>query len=165
MNWIDLVIVAVFTIVVAIEVRRGFGKALFDFAALLVAVRAVYVLTDPAMQSPISLSKTTLNPALLFAGLFVVLGIVLLFVGKFLYDTTLVSADHFDSALGGLCGVAVGITICHAAMRAVDIASGAHGLPPVVASSLFGTQLLDFQWYNHVIQVLSNLDRPSDGTV
>ena len=155
---LDFIVVAVFALALAVEVKRGFGKAVFDFAALLVAVRAAPMLAG-ALSGWIRAAPTPANEAVLYAVSFAIIGGVLVFLGKLLYDATLVSAETFDPLLGGFCGVAMAIILCHVLMRTVALAAGPESVPQVIRDSAMGTEFLTFESYHRLVNVLYSFNR------
>ena len=157
MNWVDFAIFGLFVAVVMLEVKRGFGRALFDFAALLIALKAASLLGEPVSHTFQFTASTSTNLAVIYLGLFVILGALLAFLGKFLYDTTLISAEAFDALLGGLFGLGIAVILCHALVRTVALNAGAPDIPPaVVAQSAFGTEFLTFESYHRLLNFLYN---------
>ena len=155
----DFIVVAVFALALAVEVKRGFGRAVFDFAALLVAVRAAPMLAE-ALSRWIRPAPTPANEAVLYAVSFAIIGGVLVFLGKLLYDATLVSAETFDPLLGGFCGIAMAIILCHVLMRTVALAAGpAESVPQVIRDSAMGTEFLTFESYHRLVNVLYTFNR------
>jgi len=154
-NWVDLVIAVIFAAGVIWEIRRGFGRAVFDFAALLVAVKFSPMISQPLSHALRLVGSTHTNEALWYAFTFAVLGGVLLLVGKFIYSTTLVSAEVFDALLGGLLGVGISIVLCHAFVRVIALHAGSVDVaPPILASSAFGSEFLTFDTYHQLLEAI-----------
>ncbi|MHB1001100.1 MAG: CvpA family protein [Armatimonadota bacterium] len=158
-NWLDIVIVIMFIVIIAAEVKRGFGKALFDFAAFLVAIWGSYNLFKPVLKFVMLSPDPHTNQAIVFGSLFVILGIIMFFVGKFLYETTLISADVFDQFLGGVLGFGIAIIICHAMIRVIALNGWSNGLPEIITTSVLGKELLTFETYKQFLQALYNFDK------
>lgn len=154
MSWLDFVIVFIFAAVVTLEVVRGFGRAIFDFAAVLLATRAASMLVSPLSGSIKLSSQPYVNEARVYILSFIVVGGVLFFVGKLIYDTTLISADTFDPPLGGLFGFGAAIALCHVIVRTMALSAGPGVIPPGIAASLLGTELLTFESYHRILDVL-----------
>src|SRR3990172_571356 len=158
MNVIDLVLVALVVGVVTLETRRGFGKGIFDFVALLISIRGVSLIVPHAAQAVKLARDAPANEAVWFAALFVVLGGVLLFIGKLAYDSTLISLDTFDPFLGGVLGFAVAVIIGHALLKVLAISAGVDGAPPeILAKSPLGMEFYHFITWHKVIDFLSSL--------
>jgi uncharacterized membrane protein required for colicin V production len=154
-NWIDAVIIAVFAVSVVLETKRGFGRALFDFAAFLVAVKFSPVIAPPIARTIHITTAIHANDAVWYAIVFAVLATILVLIGRFLYSTTLVSAEVFDALLGGLLGVGIGVILCHVFVRIVALNAGsADVVPLVVASSALGREFLTFESYHQLLETL-----------
>lgn len=157
-NTIDVVLVVLIVGVVALETKRGFGRAIFDFAALLIAVRIAPLLVPAASKSLQLARDAQANEAILFAAIFVLTGGALLYLGKLAYDSTLISLDTFDPFFGGVAGFAVVLIVGHAVVKALAISAGVDGAPPdVLASSSLGMQFYRFGAYHQVMDFLVSL--------
>jgi uncharacterized membrane protein required for colicin V production len=88
---------------VFVEYRRGFGKAIFDFAACLIALRAVSLFHKNLVGLFFFIHDRQANEAASFVVSFVVLAALLWLIGKRVYESTLISLDTFDPPLGGFC--------------------------------------------------------------
>jgi len=160
LNWVDFIIVGLFAAAVILEAKRGFGRALFDFAALLVAVKVTPTLAGSASHALQFTGKSSTNEAAVYLVLFLIIGGALAFLGKLLYDSTLISAETFDALLGGLFGVGIAIVLCHVLVRTIALNAGAPGIPPeVIAQSAFGAEFLTFESYHRLLEVLYNFHR------
>lgn len=158
MNAIDVVLVVIAIVTVAIETKRGFGKVVFDFIALLITVRMV-ALISPKVASVISFSADPLvSEAIWFGIFFVVVGGILIYIGKIIYESTLLSLDTFDPFLGGVLGIGVAIVIGHVIVKTLAISAGVDGAPPdVLVNSKLGMEFYNFTTYHKIIQFLSSL--------
>lgn len=158
MSTIDVVLVVLLIGAVAVETKRGFGRAIFDFAALLVAVRGMSLLA-PVLARSIHFAKDAqANEAICFAALFVVVGGALLYLGKLAYDSTLISLDAFDPFLGSVVGFGVALVIGHVVVKSLAIAAGVDGVPPsALTDSALGMQFYQFTAYHKVFDFLSAL--------
>ncbi|MHB0912601.1 MAG: CvpA family protein [Armatimonadota bacterium] len=148
---IDFAILALLIISVVLEVKRGFGRAIFDLVALVGAVRLAYTLQKPLAASLGVQSGS--GEAALYICTFVAIGGVLVFLGHLIYGMVQLSADFFDPALGGICGIFVGGILCHALVMTFAVAGGKAS---VLAHSSFGIEFLTFQNYHHIIDLLDN---------
>lgn len=157
-DWLDLLIAVILVAIIWSESKRGFGKALLNFAALVGAVRLDYVLL-PTMSHALRISSAThTNEAVVFALIFILLAIVLLLIGKAISEAAPMSADVFDPLLGGLLGIGVAIVLCHAMVQTIALPSGPGSTPSVVASSTLGTEVLTFPTYRRVVGDLYTFD-------
>lgn len=160
---LDIAIILVCTGAIILETKRGFGRALNDFIALLITIRTAPMLAD-RMEDAIRFSaRPAGNDAAAYAVSFILIGGILLFAGKLIYDTTLVSADTFDSFLGGIFGIIVAIMLCHSMTRTVALDAGMKRhpdvIPEVITTSMFGSEFLNFEIYHRVVYTLHNLGR------
>lgn len=158
MNIIDVVLIIITVGIAALETRRGFGKAIFDFAALLVGIRLVGMLA-PVVAGSLNLAKDTpANEAAWFAVLFALVGTLLLFLGKLAYDSTLITLDTFDPFLGGVLGLGIAVIVGHAIVNTLAIAATVHGITPeIITNSRLGMEFYDFVTYHKVMHFLSSL--------
>lgn len=161
LNWLDTVIVLLFAGAVVLEAKRGFGRAIFDFAAVLVAVKFAPMVAEPMSKSFNFTASASANEAWIYAVTFVLMSAVLILLGKFVYDTTLISAETFDALLGGLAGIGIAIVLCHALVRALSVHAGSPEMPSdLVNASAFGTEFLRFDSYHQLMETLYNFHRP-----
>lgn len=160
LNWVDLVVVVIMATVALVEARRGFGRAILDFTALILAVRGTYMLAGPLSRTISLAPGQAANEAILYAISFIVLGGVLLYLGKLVYDLTLLSAGVFDPLLGGIFGIGAAAVLCHVFVRLIALSAGTDGLPDIVAASALGREFLTFDTYYAVVDTLYNFDRP-----
>jgi len=158
-NGIDVAIAVLLVGAGLVETKRGFGRAVLDLTALAVTVRVAWLLAEPLSGSIKLAMDPDVNRAILYVASFVVLGSFLLYLGRTIYDVTLVSAEVFDPPLGGLCGIGVGIILAHALVQTLAFGAGGDAVPKVVADSLLGTEFLRFHTYHRVMDVLYHFNR------
>jgi uncharacterized membrane protein required for colicin V production len=157
-NWIDLVLFAIVALAVWLEFQRGFGKAIFDFVAVLVAIKVALSYSPLASGFLRFLPDTQDNQALVFGVSFLALAAILWFIGKLIYDATLISLDTFDPPLGALVGFAVAVVLGHVLVNALFMTTGAAAtVPEVIANSVLGYSFLEFPAYHAVINFMSSL--------
>ncbi len=164
-NWVDLVTILILAMAVIVETKRSFGRAIFDLAAVLVAVRIAYMVADPLSATIKISANPATNQAIVFAVPFVILSALLWFLGKLVYDATLISAEIFDPLLGGICGILIGITFDHAFVRTIVFAAGTKELPSLIADSALGKEFLYFDTYHRIVQALYNFNRPDSAAI
>ncbi len=158
MNIIDAVLAILIIGAVGLEYKRGFGRAIFDFVALLVAVRFVWVIS-PSVASAIQVAgDAPANEAIWFVTLFVLIGLVLLFLGKWTYEATLISLNPLDSVLGGGVGLAVAIIVGHTIVSALGVSASVNGAPPqALAESWLGMEFYSFTTFHRIEEILMAL--------
>lgn len=154
MNWLDIGILAVFAATIAIEAKRGFGRALFDFAALLLVIWGISRI-EPLWQSA---GFSAGHQAAIYAGSFVVIAGLLITIGRFAHQSTLISAYPFDKILGGLLGIGAAIILCYGIVHTVALTGGRNGLPPVLSCSVLGKEFATFDTYHRVLYVLQHFN-------
>ena len=160
MNLIDFFTFLILVVVVSLEAKRGFGRAILDFAAVLIASR-IAIMMVTAMSGSIKLAaETHANEARVYMVAFIVVGAILLFLAKLIFDVTLISVDTFDVPLGMIFGVGVGVTLCHVLMRTIALSAGGDVIPPIIASSALGKEFLTFDMYHSIVNTLYHFDRP-----
>lgn len=157
-NWVDFVIIGILLVIVTAEVSRGFGKAVFDLAALLITLRLVSMFDDSLAGAIKLSSNAATNESIVFAVSLAVVGSLLVFIGSIIHGTTLVSADFFEPILGGICGIGVGIVLCHALVKTLALAAGPNVLPSPLAHSALGIEFLTFDTYKRLIEFLYNFN-------
>ena len=158
MNAIDVVLVGLVIGVAALETKRGFGKAIFDLAALVIDVKLVSFLAPPAAAAIHIQNDLPASEAIWFGVFFVLFGVILLFIGKLVYNSTLLSLDIFDPFLGGVVGVALAVIVGHAIVKALATAAAVGGVPPeVLRHSAFGMEFYQFTNYHKVMDFLTSL--------
>ncbi len=158
-NWIDAFILVTFGGAICLEFRRGFGRAVFDVAALLVALRVTWMLNETLSGSVRLAADPDTNRAVLYAAGFIVLSSLLVRIGKAVHAATLVSTDVFDPALGALCGAGIATMIGHVLVQSIDLGAGGTSIPSAVAGSWLGTEFLRFDTYHEVLNLLYNFHR------
>lgn len=157
-NWVDLLVMMIVLLAVTIEMKRGFGRAFFDFATLIAALYLVSMFSDQASVSLQFFSDKASNSAFVYSVLVVVVGAICWFVGKLAYDSTLLSLEPFEQALGVVLGVGVAVVIGHAFTKTLALMGTVNGkLPDALLHSSFGMEFYDFKTYHNVIAFLSSL--------
>jgi uncharacterized membrane protein required for colicin V production len=148
---------------VIVEFRRGFGKALFDFAALFIALRAVSLFHKNLAGVFFFIHDRQANQAASFAVSFVVLAALLWLIGKRVYDSTLISLDTFDPPLGAVLGVGMALIVGHAFVKTLFLAYSVDGVQPeALAQSTLGLEFLDFPTYHAVMDFLFSLGQEKE---
>ncbi|MCC6444734.1 MAG: CvpA family protein [Armatimonadetes bacterium] len=157
-NWVDIVILCLFALIVALEARRGFGRALIDAIGFF-GVLKITTLMYPALSRSISLSSDpNTNQAACFAILFVMGSAVVLYIGKLLYGYSLITLEVFDPILGFVLGLVIATIVSHLFVRFLLIAlTSQHVGPDILARSALGEELLGFDSYHRVLNALYNL--------
>jgi len=156
-NWIDLVLILIVVLGVAIGLKRGFGKAIFDFAALLVALRLAEMAYLPLSKSIHFSADKQANLAWSYGLSFVVIGAVLWFIGKAAYDTTLISLETFDPALGAMLGFGIAVIVGHALAKTAFIATAKLDYSELIAHSRLAAEFYGFGTYHSVVETMKRL--------
>lgn len=160
MTWVDFAIVVLLVSAVILESKRGFGSALFDALAVILSMRAAYLLVNPDT----GVFKTFWANAPTHAGFgylltFIGISVVAMFIGHLIYGNLLFSADAFDSLLGGIMGAVVGVTVCHVFVASLTLMERTGGSINAVKYSTFAGEFLNFTTYHNVTYFLYNLGR------
>lgn len=158
-NWIDLSIAVFFAGALLLEFRRGFGRAIFDLAALLLALRITWALNEQVSGALQFASNPETNRAAIYVGVFLIAGASLMLVGKLLHSTTLVSTDVFEPGLGAICGLGIATITAHVLVQGLALGTGSDTVPGVVAGSVLGMEFLRFDTYHQVLELLYNFHR------
>jgi uncharacterized membrane protein required for colicin V production len=157
-SWVDLILILIICSAAAIGVKRGFGRTFFDFATLLAALYLVSMAYDSASTSIHFTADKTTNSTLVYSLLVTAIGAVCWFIGKLAYDSTLISLEPFETALGAVLGLGVACVCGHAFTKALALMGTVNGkLPDVLANSTLGMEFYDFKTYHSVITFLSSL--------
>lgn len=157
-NWIDLALIVIIVSVVCLEFKRGFGRAVFDFVALVAALKLTSLFyVSLAKQLSILTEKQT-NEALVYFLSFIVIAVALWLLGKIVYESTLISLDTFDPPLGAVLGFGIAIIVGHVIVNSLYLAGSVKGQPPaILLGSTLGYEFLEFPTYHHVIDFLTRL--------
>ena len=162
-NWIDASIAIFFAGAFVLEMKRGFGRAVFDLAALLLALRITWALGEALSGSARLAGNGHTNQAILYVTGFLIVGAALVVLGKLVYSTTLVSTDVFEPLLGGLCGLGIAIIASHVLVQTIALGVGGDSAPVVIADSVLGTEFLRFDSYHQMLELLYNFHREPVG--
>ncbi len=149
MTWFDLAVVIVVAAFGTIEARRGASPAAMDCAALVI-VGQIANGAHGAFADSLNIA-----PAVGFAILYVVLGILGILLVRFIHSMTMLSLDTFDPIVGAVFGVASGIAAAHALGQIVLVAGGADY--PALAQSALGDEILNFTTYKKIVWGLKHI--------
>lgn len=157
-TWLDLVIVLIVVLSITLETKRGFGKAIFDFFAFLLALRITDMLYVEVAQRITFSSNPQMNNTWSYGILLVVLGIIFWFLGKLAYESTQISLDTFDPALGAVLGFGIALILGHAFVTIVYYASkDATGASALLQNSMFAQEFYTFSGYHSFIDTLKRM--------
>ena len=158
MNVIDLVLAVLMIAAIALETKRGFGRAIFDFAALFISVR-VASLVAPGTAKAYHIAKDApANEAIWLAALFLLFAGILLYIGKLAYDRTQLTLEVFDPLIGAALGIGLGVIVCHVLVTTLAVSAGVNGqLPDVITNSGVGSEFYSFDTYHRVMDFMYNL--------
>ncbi len=155
MIWLDVVLVLLLLGVAALEMYRGFGRAVFDALALYGALWGANALSVPLAASIHVSSHPGVNHCASYGLLLVVLGALSLGVSRLVYNMTLMHTGMFEGLLGLGAGVAVGMMLAHGLVRVIVLSDPSGNAAQMVAGSFMGNEMLDFTTYHSVIDALS----------
>jgi uncharacterized membrane protein required for colicin V production len=155
-TWVDAVVLVMFVGLVFIEIKRGFGQAIFDLAAVLIAMRLAYVLVNP--QGGVIRAAPS-SEAVTYAVIFLALAVVMWFVGHLIYRSTLLNADMFDAFLGGVVGIFAATTVCHVFVTTLNLMAGPNDATNVVLNSPLAIEFLEFGMYHKILDFLYNVGK------
>lgn len=158
MIWLDVVIAAMIVGMAALEAKRGFGRAVFDCGAIMIALGVAPKMHIPLAHHLDVLRSPQANSAFIYTAVVVVSGAVLWLVAKTAYESTQLSLDHFEIPLGAVVGIVIGAALAHALTTTIFISTNHGGyLPASLANSALGKELYGFYTYNSVIGFLKGL--------
>lgn len=157
LTWVDLLVVLVIIGFVLCEVRRDFGQTLVDTVALLISMRAAVWLGPAAARSVPLAASETVNRGVWLLLAFVLCSAVTLLLARFAHEATRWTLDTFDPVFGFVFGMTSAVIICHVLVKSLAIVYATKaGLPPCVAQSALGEELLTFRSYHHLLEFLSH---------
>jgi uncharacterized membrane protein required for colicin V production len=157
-NWVDLILASLCILIVTVEMKRGFNRAIFDFIAVLLALKVTEIAYANTSGSLTFISDAATNKAFVFVMLFAVATSVLCFIGKMISDHTELTLELFDPSLGTIFGIFVAIAIGHAFTNALALIGSASGnLPSALTHSTLGMEFYGFTTYRTVVSTLSRL--------
>jgi len=157
-NWVDLVIICLYVLIVILETRRGFGRAIFDTIGFF-GVLKVTCFLYPTLARLATLSDAShTNQAIWFALLFIITTIIFMIISRLIYGYMLISLEVFDPMLGLVCGIVIGTVVAHLFLRfLVILFTPYHVGVDLIAQSMLGEELLDFKTYHKVLNTLYHL--------
>jgi uncharacterized membrane protein required for colicin V production len=147
----------VFLIVVGVataQAFRGFGHALYDIAALYVALTISHNLYLGLAARIHFTQAAAPNNAVSFAVLFVLCGAGLLVLAHVFHNIAGLSIDPMDAVVGALLGFFSGIIIAHAFVQFLVIHSGATLLGPLPAqiqNSMLSKEVYTFEGIKGIV--------------
>jgi len=153
MTGFDLFLAALFVIAIAIETRRGFGRAIFDLLALYTGLLLNGYLTPIVARTIPGITASSSGYADCQIVTYVVIVVILLIIARFTAAALLWNLGMFDN-LGGMAAGAVAATIfCHGLVAAMAV-GGNHQVAEL--SGNFSQQLLTFSSYHQVMDGLNS---------
>ena len=157
-NWIDLALLVMIVSLVCLEFRRGFGKAIFDLVALVLALKVTSLFSASLAKQLAILTERQANEALVYFLSFTVIAVALWLLGRIVYESTLISLDTFDPPLGAVLGFGIAVIVGHVIVKGLFLAGSVKGEPPaMLLGSTLGYEFLEFPTYYHVIDFLMRL--------
>ena len=153
MNWSDLIVVIIIGAIVGMEIKRGFGMALFTLVGAFLALKFALLWSTPLSAALHLSAKAGPNQALAMGVLFILLMGVVSGVTYVLHPDTFLSVDPFDNLLGAVLGFATGWLVAYAFLTGLRI----WGANDVVRTSLFAPEILEFRTYHSVVDAIRGL--------
>ena len=156
----------VFVIVVAVAVAqafRGFGHALYDIAALYVALTISTNLSGWLAVRIHFTPGAAPNEAVSFAVLFVLFGGGLLVLAHVFHNIAGLSLDPMDAVAGAILGFFSGIIIAHAFVQFLVIHSGAVAtgpLPVQIQNTTLSKEVYTFEGFKAIMARLKPGSNP-----
>ena len=151
-------IVIIILAVAAVEMKRGFGRALFDLVGAIVVVVLARSLASTLAPTVSLLANKGANEALWLGIVFAVLGTAAFFLARWCYNATLISLDAFDPFFGAVIGLATGVAVAHVVLVVMLM-----GSTPAKAQQLRQTRVcrecVNFESYNGLVTTLNQLGR------
>ena len=151
MNLLDLIVCGVIVAAIAVGANRRFGKTIFDLVAILAAAHltpgAATLLRSWSAMGMVACSMVT----------FVALAAGFLALARCAHALTQWSVGNLDATLGGALGFFTGCALAHVLVSIWILSAGPRsGLPPEVASSTLGREVITFSTYHNVLKALHN---------
>ncbi len=157
-TWLDIALVILILSVLVLECRRGFGRAVFDLAGVVLAFIAakLYYTSIAGWIHPFQTQDA--NQALGFAILLIPGTGIMLLLADLAYNSLLVSTDVFERVLGAVCGAAIGLAFAHALAFGIWLGTGRNAdKDNVFSNSTISMEILTFRSYHNGIEWLANL--------
>ncbi|MFO7676281.1 MAG: hypothetical protein R6X12_08210 [bacterium] len=150
-DWMTLGIILAVAVLQAVGAAKVDGFSLALFQALFVSLAAVAAV---ALYRPLALALN-LERWVALAGLFIVLGIAALLLGRLAYSFTGWSFGTFDAPLGFIFGLVTGWAVAHVVLRVIVEKQGYSG--PVaqnLARAPVAAEVYWFRTWNKLASVL-----------
>jgi uncharacterized membrane protein required for colicin V production len=157
-QWLDLTLTVVLLLTVIIEWRRGFGRAIFDFAGILIAfvVAKLYYVSLTGWIHPFHAPEN--NEAFSFLTIIFLGSGFLLLIADLIYNSLLLSTDVFERCLGGICGFAIGLAVVHALAFGIWLSNGKNAdRAGLFNHSIIAKEYLTFDSYHRTMIWLTQL--------
>lgn len=159
MTWFDIVGILLILIIAWLESIRGFGRALFDMAGAIIALKAAPEMAGPLAKMMPVMGSASGNEAFWLATSFLLLALFTLLAARVVYQSTLLSLDYLDPVVGALFGLVSGIVTTFIFLRVLQLGYGASEQATLLLNSFVGQEILKLRSYHHVVTALHNLGK------
>jgi hypothetical protein len=153
-QWTDWMTLAIVVIVAVVEILRGsraggMGLALFDSGGIALAAVAATNLSGPVAR------LLSLQKSLVMLGVFVLLVVGALILGRWLFSVTGWSFQSLDWLLSFLFGLASGWAVAHMVLRILLESQGYTGpVGSLMASAPVAREVFEFHGWNWLVNLL-----------
>lgn len=161
MTLLDIALIIGMTAIVAMEAKRGFGRAILDMLALYGSLWVAAIVYDPLAQAVHPTAEAAVNQAFAYAVCFLSVGALGLAMASVAYEIMQISAGMLDRSLGVAVGLVVAVILAHATVRSIDLGTQVPRHGSAVASSPVAEEALTFDGFHHIID---NLSQSAGGT-
>jgi uncharacterized membrane protein required for colicin V production len=157
MTWFDIVGILLIALIAWLESIRGFGRALFDMAGAIIALKAAPEMAGPLAKMMPVLGGGGANEAFWLATSFLLLVLFTLLAARLIYQTTLLSLDYLDPVVGALFGLVSGLVTAFIFLRVLQLGYGTGEQAKVLLDSFLGQEILKLRSYHYVVSALNRL--------
>jgi uncharacterized membrane protein required for colicin V production len=159
MTWFDIVGVLLIVLIAWLESIRGFGRALFDMAGAIIALKAAPEMAAPLAKMIPVMGSAGGNESFWLAASFLLLALFTLLAARLIYQSTLLSLDYLDPIVGSIFGVVSGIITAFIFLRVLQLGYGASEQATILLNSFVGQEILKLRAYHYVVNALQNLGK------
>lgn len=152
----DFTVFVIIVVCIVAQAIRGFGHALYDIAALYVALLLTYNFHEYLAKAIKFSHATDPNNAIAYAVMFVVIAGGLLVLSHVFHNIASLSLDPFEAVFGGILGLFSGLILAHAFVSFLVIHAGgsAGALPDQIARSMLSREVYTFEAVKNTISRL-----------
>jgi uncharacterized membrane protein required for colicin V production len=153
MNALDIILGTLILAIIALQTFRGFGRALFDALALYCTLLLATFVASSSAAMHIS-SSVAGTESFMFVVTFIVVGVLAIFLSRWVYGTVLLNLGMFEHLFGLVAGIACGLILAHAIVQGIAIGTQGSSDTDIIAASSIGQECLTFNSYHALVDTL-----------